>query len=421
MAVFKAKEATRDGKKWYFSVRYAKATGEKARHKSKKFATRQEAQEAERQFLIDKTHNRKDITFEEAYYQYLNYIEEGIKGSTKYTKRSRFKNHIVKHFGKMNIHDIDTDDVISWKSIINKATYSKGKKKYMLQYKRILMAELKAVLKYGIAFCGLKENVAGLVSNFHDKGEAVISDEEKIRYITSEEYTLFTSVIKVIVFKVFFAFLYYMGVRKGEAQALTWEDILWDTNQVRIIKTITTKTDELNEDGIRFKITNTKNRKNRTIKMPPILKNMLLELYQYYMEFEGFNEKWFVFGGYRHLPSQSIDREKDSYFDLVKETYGKTVIRITNHEFRHSHASYLISKGVKAELIAHRLGDTVEVVLKTYAHLFPEAEDRIIEELDLIEDNYIVSAETIKLATKKEFLKSPTAKKILYPVSASGT
>jgi len=420
MAVFKAKEATRDGKKWFYSVRYLTANGEKLRHKSKKFTTKQEAQEAERQFFIDSTDSRMDMTFEEMYYQYLDYTEESIKGSTKYCKHNRIKNHILTYFGKINIHDITVNTVIAWKSKINKAIYGNGKR-YSLQYKQTLLVELRTVLKYGVAFCGLKENVAGKVMMFQDKGEAVISDEEKIRYITPNEYNLFTSVIKNIVFKVFFAFLYYMGVRKGEAQALTWEDILWNTNRVRIIKTVTNKTDEVDENGFHFKITNTKNRKNRTIKMPPILKNMLLELYQYYMEFEGFNEKWFVFGGYRHLPSRSIDTEKDYYFNLVKETYGLKINRITNHEFRHSHASFLISKGIKVELIAYRLGDTVGVVLKTYAHLFPEVEDEIIEELDLIEDTYTIKAETVKLATKKEFLKSFPAPKILHPVSANGT
>jgi len=67
------------------------------------------------------------------------------------------------------------------------------------------MVELGAVLNFGVNFCGLKENVARKVKNFQDKSEAVIPDEEKIRYITSDEYNLFTSVIDKLVFKVFFA------------------------------------------------------------------------------------------------------------------------------------------------------------------------------------------------------------------------
>jgi len=407
MAVFKSKTATKDGRKWYYSICYQTANGERKRKKSRLCATKGEAQEAERQFLTDKTYERINITFEDLYYQYIEYADEKIKGSTKHCKINRMKNHILTYFGKMNIHNITVNTVIAWKSKINKATYCNNRK-YTVSYKQSLFKEISVVLKYGVDFCGLKENVARKVMTFHDRSEEVITDEEKIRYITPVEYNLFTSVIEDIVFKAFFAFLYYMGVRKGEAQALAWDDISWNTSQVRIIKTITNKTDELDENGFRLKITNTKNRKNRTIKMPPILKNMMSDLYQYYNEFEGFNDKWFVFGGYRHLASQTIDNHKETYFNLVEETYGRPINRITNHEFRHSHASYLISKGVRVELIANRLGDTVGVVLQVYAHLFPQVEDEIIETLDLIESGYEENG-----GIKKEFLELPRYKNSL--------
>ena len=409
MAVYKSKAVTKDGRKWYFSIRYLTANGEQKRKKSQYYKSKPEAQEAEHQFLIEIKQNKIDITFEELYNQYLSYAEESIKGSSKFCKDSRIRNHILPHFGKMNIHNITINTIISWKTKINEATYGKkDKKKYSLNYKQTLMIELRTVLRYAVNFCGLKDILTGQIMMFHNKGEAVITDEEKIRYITPIEYNLFASVIDNIVFKVFFAFLYYMGVRKGEAQALVWDDIDFEKCTARIIKTITNKTYEVNENGFRFKITNTKNRKNRTIKIPIILNNMLLELYQYYIDFEGFTDNWFVFGGYRHLPCQSINNVRGHCFKQIKERYGKEINQITNHEFRHSHASYLISRGVKAELIAYRLGDTVDVVLKTYAHMFPEVEDSIIEELDLIEDNYKINE-----ATKKEFLKSQQATKIL--------
>jgi len=398
MAIYKSEtEVTKDGRKWYYSVCYVKPNGEEGREKSGKFATKKEAQEAERQFLEDQTNSKTDITFEEMYNQYMEYAEEYIKGSTKHCKKNRIENHVLDYFGKMNIHNITVTTVTTWKSKINKCTYANGKK-YSVSYKQSLFKELRVVLRYGMDFYGLKENVATIVKNFYDKNEEVVADEDKIRYITPDEYNLFISVIDDILYKAFFAFLYYTGVRKGEAQALNWEDISWDISQVRIIKTITNKTDELNENGLKYKITNTKNRKNRTIKMPSILKNMLSDLYRYYNDFEGFNDRWFVFGGYRNLPSTTIDREKDSYFRLVEETYGEAINRITSHEFRHSHASYLISKGVRAELIANRLGDTVAVVLQVYAHLFPEVEDEIIDALDLVENRNNVNG-----GTKKEF------------------
>jgi hypothetical protein len=99
MALFKSKTITTDGRKWYYSICYKTINGERKRKKSKLYATKLEAQEAERQFLIANSINSKiNINFEEMYYQYLNYNKESVKGSTTYTKDSRIKNHILPYF-----------------------------------------------------------------------------------------------------------------------------------------------------------------------------------------------------------------------------------------------------------------------------------------------------------------------------------
>ena len=50
------------------------------------------------------------------------------------------------------------------------------------------------------------------------------------------------------------------------------------------------------------------------------------------------------------------------------------ITNITIHEFRHSSASYMISNNISIEIIAYRLGDSVETIRKTYAHLFPDTQ-----------------------------------------------
>ena len=62
--------------------------------------------------------------------------------------------------------------------------------------------------------------------------------------------------------KTFFIFLYYTGMRKGEVQALTWNDINFNTNEIIVNKTLSVKTKNSN-----YKITSTKNYLNRRIKM----------------------------------------------------------------------------------------------------------------------------------------------------------
>ncbi len=62
--------------------------------------------------------------------------------------------------------------------------------------------------------------------------------------------------------------------------------------------------------------------------------------------------------------------------DIVSKTYDRLrrrapVPRIRFHDLRHTHASLLLARGVPMVDVAHRLGDTPETIMSTYAHLIP--------------------------------------------------
>ena len=68
MGVYKAKEGkTKDGRVWFFRVRYQDMSGRNKQYKSGKFATKKEAEIAELEFRlkIHKHENMDDITIEE--------------------------------------------------------------------------------------------------------------------------------------------------------------------------------------------------------------------------------------------------------------------------------------------------------------------------------------------------------------------
>lgn len=45
--------------------------------------------------------------------------------------------------------------------------------------------------------------------------------------------------------------------------------------------------------------------------------------------------------------------------------------RIRIHDLRHSHAALLVELGYSIVAVAERLGDTVEIAMSTYTHLYP--------------------------------------------------
>jgi integrase len=49
----------------------------------------------------------------------------------------------------------------------------------------------------------------------------------------------------------------------------------------------------------------------------------------------------------------------------------------TWHDLRHHHASVLLSDGVSPALVAERLGHDIQTLLRTYAHVIRQDEDRV--------------------------------------------
>ena len=190
-------------------------------------------------------------------------------------------------------------------------------------------------------------------------------------YLTPEEFDKFISVINDDFWELFFSFAFFMGTRKAEQIALQWKDVDFVNHTVKIYKQLNLK--GLKKDNLFIP---TKNNIIRTISIPNKLWDMMIAHHNKSSKIMGFTDEFFIFGDNKHLSYTTIDRKKDYYFDLSK------VKRITMHQFRHSHASLLISNNVSLNVIAKRLGDTPDIVLKTYAHLFPQKEAEVLNILN---------------------------------------
>ena len=87
----------------------------------------------------------------------------------------------------------------------------------------------------------------------------------------------------------------------------------------------------------------------------------------------------FAFGGEQPIASSSID----NYYNAKCKSAGVNRIRL--HDFRHSHASYLIGNGVSIVAVAKRLGHTnIEQTLNTYSHLLKNDESELVNKLQNI-------------------------------------
>lgn len=379
MAVYNEKDKskwTKDGRHWYFVCYHTNAKGIKKQYKSKMFLTRKET-ECEELLFLTKRNNPTLVKFDIVSLDYFKYMYQTRKESTIYSYEYAFKKNIEPYFSHFYINEINISNINQWKAEITK-------KGYKVAYMNKLYVILKEIFDYAIRNFNLDTNVVQLSGRFERVNDEVIKDEEKLKYITHEDFNIFISYIDDITWKTFFIFLYYTGMRKGEVQALNWSDINFSTNEIVVNKTLSVKTRNS------YKITSTKNYINRKIKMSKTLREQLILYKEYCKGFTDFKESWFVFGCSRFLPQTTIDNKKHLYFKLsgVKE--------ITTHEFRHSHVSLLINEYVKTSkeknmkvdtvkfflMMSNRMGHSIKVMQETYMHLFDSVQDEIVDLLD---------------------------------------
>lgn len=362
IAIFqaKAKEQTKDGRKWYFSTYYKGLDGVNKLYRSKKYMTKKEAQEAERQFLLslDQTINHRDMTFKDLYLAFYEYQSDKVRESTIKTYKDRIK--YLELFDKIKLREMNIKHFELWKKEINKLPLATS-------YKNDLFKFVKAILNFGTRWYDF--NFAPMynkMTNFTNPNEL----KKEMEFFTIEEFNKFISVENDILFRPLFETLYYMGLRKGELRGLQWKDIDFNNKMMKIYKQIPSI---YSIDNYRLSPLKTKN-SNRDLPINDILLEDLEKLYNNQKQYQNFSQEWYVFGNDLPIHKDTIRRRKNAN---CKEA-GVKQIRV--HDFRHSCASFLINYGASITLVAKYLGHTkIDETLNTYSHMYQNKLEDIVK------------------------------------------
>lgn len=360
---------TKDGRTYYF-----KKYKDGRDYTSKKYLTKEECEKAESKFILKNDSNVINKRFDLIAEDYFDYLKKNNKYSTYYTYIKPYEKHIYPFFKSFYINKVNISKVREWAENLEKKGYS-------VKYMNNIYNILNNIFKFACKNYSINYNPVESFGCFKTKNDVVIEDKKKLRTISLEEFNQFVSVIPdtELEYKTLFYMLFYTGMRKGEIQALKWADIDFDRNEITVNKTIFSRTLK------NTSITSTKNNTNRIIKISKSLREVLYKYYQEQKKYKDYKDSWFVFGSVRFMPSTNIDRHKHKYFEL------SGVREITIHEFRHSHVSLLINEYLKSGqtdtakffvMMSNRMGHTIEVMQKTYMHLFPTVQDEIVDLLD---------------------------------------
>ena len=290
---------------------------------------------------------------------YLPWYKTQVKESTYKNRYATIEKHFS-YFYKMNTDKIEPIHVQNWQL--------KLAKNYSPNYVRIIQGMLAIAFDRAIVLGLAKKNPARMIGN-------VKSRKPKIDFWTLDEFQKVISLLykgDYYEHYLFISFwlLFMTGMRIGEAAALQWSDIDFETGILSINKNLYYKTmteykfvEPKTQAGIRDIVIDDDTIKE--LKEWKEVQQKVLTNCDFVMSYNGIPTS-------KHTLPRALEK--------LAELAG--VHRIKIHALRHSHASLLISMGENPLIIKDRLGhEKIQTTLGTYGHLYPNSNFEVAKKL----------------------------------------
>ena len=341
---------------WYVMVRYNDWKGERKQKCQRGFATKQEAQNWERQFQLQKKAD-VNMTLESFCKLYEKDVRPRLKENTWLTKESIIQSKILPYLGQRKLSEITAKDVIDWQ---NEMRNQKGKtgKEVSPTYLKTIHAQLSSIFNHAIRYYDLAINPA------RKAGTMGMEESKEMLFWTKEEYLKFAEVMKEKPISYYaFEVLYWTGIREGELLALEKGDFNLKDRKLKINKSY----QHLQGEDY---ITSPKTEKsNRVIELPEFLCREMEDYFGMLYKCEEHTRLFTFSKSYLH-------------HEMNRGTKAAGVKRIRIHDIRHSHVAHCIELGFSPVAIAERMGHEGINITYNYAHLYPSKQKALAEKLN---------------------------------------
>ena len=351
MPVYKSEEKTADGRRWLFQVSYTQA-GKHKNYRSKKYATKREAEKAEAAFLLNHGKQAPErLTFAQIADEYLADKRHTLKQQTWQRERV-LCGHVSAVLGAVCVSTMTLSQYDDFRQQVA------ADERWAVSYKNKVLKQVRTLITYADKKHDITNRVPWKFEPIRDT-----SAKAPMQFYTREEFDRFIAAADDIRYRALFTVLFFCGLRLGEANALRWADLDRVRQTLTVNKSVSTKA--RNASGA-YLISSPKTPGSiRTIPYPKTVARVLTDLHEYWRRYDGFTDSWFLFGGLFNLPETSITKEKDKY------TKAAELKRIRIHDFRHSCASYYIHLGCSPVVLAKLLGhSSAKMTLDTYSHFY---------------------------------------------------
>ncbi len=381
---------------WYFVNRY-KVHDKVKQYKSALFSLKRDAETDDALFRLDpikyisehskrakvdvcKINNYSSKNLNDYFEDFFSYKLNFNRESTAYDYKKSWDNHISDFFVDKEITLVTVQEWFEYMNIKQKVDGTF----YSTRTKNKVLTALREFCAYLVKKGRLEMNFAEVVGNFENPNENK-NEEKEIKFQTEEQFNEFMEVVDDEFWYSLFNFAFWHGPRIGEQRALKIKNINLDKDIIKFSQTFS-KSKSGGE-----KIGPIKNGLVREIALAPQSKPYIEKLIAIYKRMDGYSDEWFLFGGPINTNKNRIERKLIVYYSKLKTIHSdKNINQLSHHEFgRHSHASHLLNKGIEngmyleevLSMIATRLGDTIEVIRRTYAHQYEHKNNDKIKDL----------------------------------------
>ncbi|WP_052255105.1 tyrosine-type recombinase/integrase [Salinicoccus sp. YB14-2] len=347
---------------------YHPVTGKQIQKYRSGFSTKKAAKEAYSELLLSNNTEIEIKGAEKPSMLFQHYIEDiflpwyktQVKERTYDNRLPTVRRHFP-FFYDFSVSDIEPIHVQNWQLNLSK-------KGYKPSYIRAVQGLFSVAMDRAIVLNLSEVNPSKIIGN-------VKKVKSKIDFWTKEEFEKVISCIYKEDYYQHFLFislwlLFMSGMRIGEATALQWKDIDFDTGVLSIDKTLYYK----NLENFSFVEPKTQ----ASVRQIVLDKDTLNMLKQWKTIQQEVVQTGYVLS-YNGFPTQKYT------LSYAIERFSKMagVHRIRLHALRHSHASLLIRMGENPLIIKDRLGhEDIETTLGTYGHLYPNSNFEVAHKLE---------------------------------------
>lgn len=368
-------------KKWKvdISAGYDAVTGEQKRHRKTDFKTRKEAERYEADYRINKLHqvSHKDKVSVSYLYSLVQEEDElrGNKRGTIDSQESYYRVYMSKYFKNADMRAISVTDIKDYRNWLKSQPSLKGGK-LSNSHVNQQMIFVHKMFDVAVANRIRQDNPCNGLRRLPQQ-------QKEMAYYTPEQFKQFDALFEEheYPFQLLYRILMYTGMRLGEALALTWEQVNLYEKYIDIRYSAYYRNGKVHIGTVKT------TQSNRRIY---IHSSFVEELKQWkekqHKLLSKFTDNPSSLQIFQSTPEVLTGPNISNFRVMFKKRMPKNLELIRNHDFRHSHAAFLVSQGLRNGegrdyiffTLMKRLGhSSINTTINVYSHLFPTQQQEI--------------------------------------------